>query len=90
MEKKKAALILLIDFRKFFDSIDLTFLHNSLTLFGKLDDHWADLLGTHLNTSPNTRYTILKFGPERFNKLISKKIPGLVAYSYPTKHLNNN
>ena len=43
----------------------------------KLDDHWADLLDIHFNISPNTRHTILKFGPERFNKLISKKIPGL-------------
>ena len=33
-ERKKAALILLIDFRKAFDSIDHTFLHNTLTLMG--------------------------------------------------------
>ena len=33
-EKKKTALILLIDFRKAFDSIDHTFLHNTLTLLG--------------------------------------------------------
>ena len=43
----------------------------------KLDDHWADLLDGFFNTVPDTRHTILQFGPERFNKLISLKIPGL-------------
>ena len=33
-EKKKAALILLIDFKKAFDSIDHTFMHNALALLG--------------------------------------------------------
>ena len=56
----------------------------------KLDDHWADLLDTHFNTSPNTRHTILKFGPERFNKLISKKIPGLSSIFLSYKTLSNN
>ena len=43
----------------------------------KLDDHWADLLDRFFNTLPDTRHTILHYGPERFNKLISLKIPGL-------------
>ena len=33
-EKKKTALILLIDFRKAFDSLDHTFMHNTLALLG--------------------------------------------------------
>ena len=33
-EKRKAALILLIDFKKAFDSIDHKFIDNSLKLFG--------------------------------------------------------
>ena len=33
-QKKKNALILLIDFRKAFDSLDHTFMHNTLELLG--------------------------------------------------------
>jgi hypothetical protein len=33
-DKKKAVLILLIDFKKAFDSIDHTFMHNALSLLG--------------------------------------------------------
>ena len=43
----------------------------------QLDDHWADLLDTQFNATPDTRHTISNFGPERFNKVISKKFPGL-------------
>ena len=43
----------------------------------KLDDHWADKLDTFFNVTHNTRHNVLKFGPERFNKLIAKKMPGL-------------
>ena len=39
----------------------------------KLDDHWADKLDTFFNVTHNTRHNVLKFGPERFNKLIAKK-----------------
>ena len=43
----------------------------------KLDDHWADKLDTFFNLTPDTRHLITKFGPERFNLIISKKIPAL-------------
>ena len=43
----------------------------------KLDDHWADKLDKFFNVTHNTRHNVLKFGPERFNKLIAKKMPGL-------------
>ena len=48
-EKKKSALILLIDFRKAFDSIDHTFLHNTLALFGFGPDiiKWIKLFFTN-------------------------------------------
>ena len=42
-----------------------------------LDDHWADILDSIFNVTPETRHTILKYGPERFNKIINMKIPGL-------------
>ena len=42
-----------------------------------LDDHWADILDSILNLTPETRHTILKYGPERFNKIINMEIPGL-------------
>ena len=32
------------------------------------DDHWADILDTHLGLSPETRTQVFKFDPERFNK----------------------
>ena len=43
----------------------------------KLDDHWADKLDSFFNITPDTRYTITKFGPERFNPIINEHIPGL-------------
>ena len=43
----------------------------------KLDDHWADMLDNFFNLSPDTRHTINKFGPERFNPIINEQIPGL-------------
>ena len=53
----------------------------------KLNDHWADILDTFFNLTPDTRHTINKFCPERFNSIIHKKIPGLLAASsLHTKH----
>ena len=43
----------------------------------KLDDHWADLLDTLLDKTPDTRTEILNYGPERFNQLIKLNLPGL-------------
>ena len=43
----------------------------------KLDDHWADKLDSFFNITPDTRHTITKFGPERFNPIINEHIPGL-------------
>ena len=43
----------------------------------KLDDHWADLLDTLLDKTPDTRAEILNYGPERFNQLIKLNLPGL-------------
>ena len=43
----------------------------------KLDDHWADKLDLFFNTTPDTRYTITHYGPERFNPIINEHIPGL-------------
>ena len=31
-----------------------------------IDDHWADILDIFFNLIPDTRHTISKFGPERF------------------------
>ena len=42
-----------------------------------MDDHWADILDSIFKLTPETRHTILQYGPERFNKIINMKIPGL-------------
>jgi hypothetical protein len=39
------------------------------------DDHWADIIDQKLNLNINTRKEILKYGPERFNRIIKAKIP---------------
>ena len=41
------------------------------------DDHWADIIDTELGLTPDTREEILEYGPERFNKIIKKKIPAI-------------
>ena len=40
-----------------------------------IDDNWADMIDTFFQITPNTRHTIHKFGPERFNKIIKAEIP---------------
>ena len=56
----------------------------------KLDDHWADLLDTHFNITPSKRHTILDFGPEKLNKIINLKIPGLSSIFSAYKSLKSN
>ena len=41
----------------------------------RIDDHWADIIDTYFMVTPDTRNTILNFGPERFNKIIKEDIP---------------
>ena len=41
------------------------------------NDHWADILDTHLGLSPETRTQVFKFGPERFNKIIKANLPAI-------------
>ena len=43
----------------------------------KIDDNWADIIDSFFQISPDTRDTIHKFGPERFNKIIKADIPVL-------------
>ena len=38
----------------------------------QLDDHWADMLDKHFSLTPDTRKTILTYGPEQFNDIIKK------------------
>ena len=56
----------------------------------KLDDHWADLLDIYFKVTPNTRHTILHYGPEKFNKIINLNIPGLSSIFSAYKSLKNN
>ena len=55
-----------------------------------LDDHWADLLDKHFNITPETRKSILTYGPERFNKLIKLNIPGLSSIFAAYKAMKSN
>merc|ERR1712074_377524 len=41
------------------------------------NDHWADIIDTHLELTPDTRTNIFKFGPERFNKIIKANLPAI-------------
>ena len=59
----------------------------------KIDDNWADMIDTFLHLTPDTRHTIHKFGPERFNKIIKADIPVISSlfsayktfkYNFPT------
>lgn len=43
----------------------------------KTNDHWADIIDTHLGLTIDTRTDIFKFGPERFNKLIKFNLPAI-------------
>ena len=56
----------------------------------KLDDHWADKLDTFFNLTPDTRFKITKFGPERFNSIINEKFPGLSSIFLSYKTLKQN
>ena len=40
-----------------------------------IDDNWADIIDTFFHITQDTRHTIHKFGPERFNKIIKADIP---------------
>ena len=56
----------------------------------KLDDHWADKLDTILNLTPDTRYQITQYGPERFNSIINQQIPALSSIFSAYKSLKQN
>ena len=43
----------------------------------KTQDHWADLIDIEMGLQPENREEILEYGPERFNKIIKKKIPAI-------------
>ena len=46
----------------------------------KLDDNWADIIDEYFQLTPNTRHQIHKYGPERFNKIISDNIPVISSF----------
>ena len=56
----------------------------------QLDDHLADLLDKHFSLTPNTRKNILTYGPERFNEIIIKNIPGISSISAAYKAVKAN
>ena len=56
----------------------------------QLDDHWADMLDKHFSLTPDTRKTILTYGPERFNDLIKKNIPGISSIFEAYKAVKSN
>ena len=41
----------------------------------KIDDNWADIIDTFFHLTPDTRYKVHSYGPERFNKIIKADIP---------------
>ena len=41
----------------------------------QINDHWADMIDKYFQLTPDLRKTLLKFGPERFNKIIKDDIP---------------
>ena len=43
----------------------------------KLDDHWADLVDTHLGISVLERDKILDYGPDKFNTIIKARLSGI-------------
>ena len=60
----------------------------------KINDNWADIIDDFLHISPDTRHIIHKYGPERFNKIISADIPVISSlfdafktfkHQFPTK-----
>ena len=48
------------------------------------------MLDTFFKVNLNTRHTITKFGPERFNTIINEKIPGLSSIFSAYKTLKQN
>ena len=59
----------------------------------KTNDHWADIIDTHLGLTTDTRTEIFKFGPERFNKIIKLKLPAIsgimAAFKVFTQNIPN-
>ena len=43
----------------------------------KKQDHWADIIDTHLGLTTETRTNVFKFGPERFNRIIKLNLPAI-------------
>ena len=56
----------------------------------KLDDHWADIIDEYFHITPNTRYQIHKYGPERFNKIINANIPVISSLFEAYKSFKHN
>jgi hypothetical protein len=55
-----------------------------------LDDHWADIIDTAFNLTPDTRKDILTYGPERFNTIINNRIPALSSIFAAYKKVKAN
>ena len=55
----------------------------------KLDDHWADLVDTHLGIDAENRDKILDYGPEKFNAIIKAKLPGISSIFTAYKKVKN-
>ena len=43
----------------------------------KLDDHWAYMVDMHLGINMMERDKVLDYGPEKFNKIIQARLPGI-------------
>ena len=55
----------------------------------KLDDHWADLVDSHLGITREDRDTILDYGPEKFNRIIKANLPGISSIFSGYKKVKN-
>ena len=53
----------------------------------KLDDHWADLVDTHLGIDTENRDKILDYGPENATPVLKQNCQESVAYLLHTKRL---
>ena len=55
----------------------------------KLDDHWADLVDSHLGIARENRDKILDYGPEKFNPIIKANLPGISSIFSAYKKVKN-
>ena len=56
----------------------------------KIDDHWADIIDNYFHLLPDSRKTLLKFGPERYNRIIKKEIPVISNLFAALKNFKHN